>query len=270
MNVEKYLKQLYSCDIKPIKTDLGYSNAIYQFEFKGTKYALRIPENEGSVEHRKIERKVQLLAKHMDFEEVYYDEINNIRITKWVDNLKTFSEYHDTDKFEKTINRIKEFHNLDIKTELCFDINKKYKYFLSRINKPLFDYKKYGDIINEYNNLKCKMVFSHNDLVDGNICFKEDKCYLIDYEYASMNYEYFDLMSLLSENNIYDKNRDEIFKLYFGDRLNDEVKHSCLVIEIAQDLLWSAWANSEYDNKNDNDYLKIFQEKISRINYLYK
>ena len=221
MNIEKYLKDLFKADIKPIKTDLGLSNTIYQFEHNHNKYALRMPINEGSKDHRMLERQIQINAKSMDFEEYYYDPKTNIRITNWVDNLKTFSEYSNEDKYQKAIQRIKEFHKLDIQTDLKFNLKDKYIYFKNSINDKLFDYDKHEYIIDSYNKLNIPIVLSHNDLVDGNICFKDDFCYLIDYEYASLNYEYFDLMSLLSENRIYDTNtRNKIINIYFDNNTN--------------------------------------------------
>lgn len=270
MNIEKYLNDLYKTNtIKPVLTDLGLSNEIYYFEFDNQKYALRYLINNATTPHINIERQVQIKAKDMDFEEVYYDNKNNIRITKWIDNLKTFSQYNNDDKFSKTIKRIKQFHKLDIKTNINFDLKAKYNHFIKNIKKSLYDYRKYENIIDEYSNLKIPIVLSHNDLVDGNICFKDKKCFLIDYEYASNNYEYFDLVSLLSENKIYDNTlRNNIYSLYFDDKINDDILYKCLYIEICQDLLWAAWANQEYDNKNKDIYLDIFKDKIDRFNKL--
>lgn len=269
MNVEKYLKDLYKTDIKPIKTNLGLSNVIYKFTYNNNDYALRIPLNEGSINHRQLERQIQEKAKEFDFEEVYYNPQTNIRITKWVDNLKTLSEYNGENKYSNIINRINQFHNIKISTSLKFDLENKYNYFKSNIKKQLIDYTKYESLINNYNNLNLDYVISHNDLVDGNICFKDGFCYLIDYEYASLNYEYFDIMSLLSENRIYDaETRNNIYKLYFGDKFNDEILAKCNCIELAQNILWSAWANLEYENKNNEIYLDIFKDKTKRIEIL--
>ena len=271
MNIEKYLNNLLKAEIKPIKTDLGLSNTIYQFEYNNNKYALRLPLNEGSKDHRQLERQIQIKAKSMDFEEFYYDSNSNIRITKWVDNLMTFSQYSNEDKYDKAIKRIKQFHKLDIKTDLKFNLKEKYQYFKNNIKNKLFDYEKYEYIIDSYYKLNTPIVLSHNDLVDGNICYKDGYCYLIDYEYASLNYEYFDLMSLLSENRIYDEiTRNKIFNIYFGSEINDEILDQCSTIEQAQNLLWAAWANLEYEQKQKDIYLDIFKDKTNRINILSK
>lgn len=266
MNLEKYLKDIFGTEIKLIQTNLGLSNTIYQFNNNGIKYALRLPLNDGSKAHRSLERIIQTKAGSMDFEEVYYDPKTHIRITKWVDDLKTFSQYQNIDKYQKTINLIKEFHRLDVKTDLTFNLKDKYYYFKNNIQNKLYDYDKYEDIIDKYYQLDVPLVISHNDLVDGNICFKDGSCYLIDYEYASLNYEYFDLMSLLSENRIYDKQtREIILNLYFNNNINDQILYSCSTIEQAQNLLWAAWANLEYEQKQKDVYLDIFKDKTSRL-----
>lgn len=272
MNIEKYLKNLYENVSDINKTNLGLSNALYTFIYNNEKYALRVLTNDNSIDHRLLERQIQVNIKqyNMDFLEVYYDELNNIRISKWIYGLKSFKNYHNDDKYEKVINRIKQFHSLNIDTNLKFDLIKKYNNILLNINNKLFDYEKYKKIIDDYQKLNQKLIISHNDIVDGNVLYTNEKCLLIDYEYASLNYEYFDLVSLLSENNIYDTDiRNNIYNLYFEKDINEQQLKDINVIELAQDLLWSAWANLEYEKTNNKTYLDIFKEKTTRIIQLY-
>lgn len=273
MDISDYLTNLYINANNLTKTNLGLSNDIYTFELDNTKYCLRHSTNPAvSNENLLLERKIQEVVKKygFDFKEKYYDSKNSIRITYFIDNLKTLKEENDINKYKKAIDRIKQFHTIDIETNLSFDLVSRYHDYLERINNGLIDYTKYEKILTEYSNLNCKIVLSHNDLVDGNVCFDKGNCLLIDYEFASLNYELFDLVSLLSENRIYEKTtRDEIIDYYFNSKQTKKELNEIRIIEEAQDLLWAAWANMMYEKNNNKDYLSIFKDKISSLNNNY-
>lgn len=268
MDISDYLHKLYVNPHNIIKTDLGLSNDIYTFELDKTKYCLRHSTNPAiNKENLKLERKIQeyFIGKDFEFEEVYYDEKNGIRITKFIEDLKTFSKEDNNNKYKKIIEKIKQFHSIDIKTDIYFDLNAKYYTYLNKITNKLIDYSKYEYILKEYNSLNMKIVLSHNDLVDGNILYKNEKCYLTDYEFASLNYELFDLVSLLSENDLKDNQKEEIINLYFESNIRDTDLKNIKTIEKAQNLLWSTWSNMMYDINMSKIYLDIFNNKIKAL-----
>lgn len=270
MNIINPLKELYHKDFKLLKTDLGLSNDIFFIDFNdGKRHVLRVPKDDIDVfVNRDLERQIQIALKeqNLDFNEVYYDDKDKYRITEYVPNLMTFSQYDKDDKYEKVTKMIKTFHQLNIKTDINFDIYNKYLGFKSNITKPLIDYQKFAFIFDEFSQLDEEYILSHNDLVDGNLLFSQDKSFLIDYEYAANNHPYFDLMSFISENQINDQViRNQIYQLYFDGPIDESTLKTLSIIEASQNLLWAAWANMLYDIRNCEVYLKIFKDKLDAL-----
>ena len=68
---------------------------------------------------------------------------------------------------------------------------------------------------------KYPLVYAHNDLVKGNLLFKDEQLIVLDFEYAGLNISLFDIASFISENNL---SNDE--KEYF----NNNIKNNYFVI----------------------------------------
>ena len=270
MEITQTLNALYHKDYRLIYTDLGLTNRIYYIEYKGKIDAvLRIPNPHADIfVHRELERKIQkaVRGQDMDFEEIYYDEDKAYRITRFVDNLKGFQNAPNPNKYKEAIRLIKKFHQLAIHTNIEFGLKNKYLIFKKQIKKPMMDFDKYESFLDAYTNLPEKAILSHNDLVDGNILFNDQRAYLIDYEYAGLNHPYFDLMSLISENNINDLNiRHSLYQYFFEAPISTELEKKLHIIENAANLLWAAWANMFYDTNHNEEYRQIFKMKKEAI-----
>lgn len=268
MNLSLYLEKLYHTKPEIIKTNLGLTNDIYKVIINHESYALRVPKMDVKDFIGVHEEECLKLIKttNLDVEEIFYDSSNRIRMTRWLDNCLEFKDYIKDDKYLKATKLIKKLHNYEFKVNHDFDIYEMYLKFKYNIKYQLFDYAKYEYLFLEFNNLNHKKVLCHNDLVSGNILFKDDEAYLIDYEYAAMNHPYFDIMSLISENNIDDEDiRKQIYQEYFGNKLNDEILKELQLIENMQNLLWAAWANMLYDSRSEEIYLTIFKDKINHL-----
>lgn len=270
MDIQNYLCNLYGEVNNLIKTDLGLSNDIYTFEYHDVKYCLRHSTNPAiNKDNLKLERLIQkeLINSNMDFNEVYYDEDNGVRITYFVDDLKTLKQETSSDKYSLIIKRIKEFHKLSIKTNIHFDLRNKYLSYRKRIKNSFIDYKQYESILNDYEKLNLPICLCHNDLVDGNILYKDDNCFLIDYEFASLNYELFDLASLISENpSISENDKELIINEYFNNNVSNKDIRNINTILKAQNLLWATWANMMFDIYELDIYKTIFNDKLKALN----
>ncbi len=265
MDLSLYLEALYHKAIAVTKTNLGLTNTIYTAIIDHQKVAIRVPNSDIHHMLKNDERKIlDLIAETgLDVEEVYYDEKTGIRITKWVDGAETFKDSHDPQKDIKAIGMIKKLHACAFETDKVFDPFLMYQSFRKEIAQERFDYDKHEYLFDQYRQLNHRKILCHNDLVSGNFLFSDDKTYLIDYEYAGMNDPYFDVMSFISENEIYDQKRRElILKTYFGHKPNAEESRGLHITELMMDLLWAAWANMLYDKRKDMVYLHIFDIKI--------
>ncbi|ASP28113.1 putative choline kinase [Spiroplasma corruscae] len=202
---------------------------------------------------------------------------------KLISKFEILENYKDLSKINieefhirKVVDLIYSFHKL--KSNLfnsikVFDYKKMLDYFYKNIKKPFFNLDKYyKEICNKLENLKgLKKVISHNDLVPGNIMFKDDNFLLIDYDYIMMNDKYFDYASFITET--LNENNENI-----GIFINQLIKKRMLIIDKNefnnlntvikyQDLLWTLWANYMFENKKDDIYKKIYMEKYDRLKF---
>lgn len=267
MELSLYLEQLYHNKIEVQKTNLGLTNTIYRAKINDIECAIRVPNEDISGLIGLKERHILDLIQdtNLDVEEIYYDNNTRIRITKWVDCLD-FKQTQDKDKYIRATQLIKKLHSYKFKVDYYFDAIKMYNNFIQNIKQPLFNYSDYQYIIEAYNNINQEMILCHNDLVSGNILFSNDKDYLIDYEYAGMNYPIFDLMSFISENNIDDNTiRELIYRTYFERDIDEKTYQELHIVENMQNLLWAAWANMLYESRKEEIYYIIFKDKIKHL-----
>ncbi len=103
------------------------------------------------------------------------------------------------------------------------------------------------------------LVPSHNDLVGSNILYFNDTALLIDYEFAGYNDPYFDLASLLSENQIEDRElQSEALYALFGMDADLKKLDAFLAYE---DILWGYWALYRKKMTGNEVFQRIFESK---------
>ena len=74
---------------------------------------------------------------------------------------------------------------------------------------------------------KYPLVYAHNDLVKGNLLFKDKQLIVLDFEYAGLNISLFDIASFISENNL---SKNDYVKYCYENKLsiiNGYSKRSC-------------------------------------------
>ena len=112
---------------------------------------------------------------------------------------------------------------------------------------------------------KDPLVICHNDLVRGNLLFRFNCCFFIDWEMASLNNPNFDLASFISENDLNDEQKEFFLKKYFGYKYNSLKKKKVDLFIYFQDILFYYWAMSYFFTRNDKIYLEIAKKKRDRI-----
>ena len=191
-----------------------------------------------------------------------------VKITKFYNDGQTLEDEPINEKKTKQIAKlIAKLHNKQIKCNVYFNPKKVVLKYLSKIKKPLLDFQKYMFLIKQVKEIypgRDDLILCHNDLTAGNFLFTKQKLFLIDWEYAGMNDSLFDVVSFLSENNLYNTKYKEIFlnEYFAGTEIPWEK------IEIwnnFQNLLWAIWANMMYDSRPDQIYLDIFNYKIKNL-----
>ena len=230
-----------------------------KFSYKNL-YTDLILEQKPSKNNTIIKYKNILLTKtthyKSNYSTIYFDEISGIKITKYIEDVFEYETCPYEDKIERCAQLMKKLHTLSA-PNFPFEPFKTLETYRSLVKKPLFDLSIYEESIKEVQSFKNKDVLCHNDFVSGNILYGKDRDYLIDYEYAAANDPLFDVMSFLSENQIFDKDlRMRFYNVYF-EEINEEIMHQLYLWEMFQNVLWCNWAMMMYESRKENIYKEI-------------
>lgn len=243
----------------------GLTNNNYIIDYNNVTYVVRVPkENVHTVFDYKLENCILNKIQHLglDVDTFYYDANTGVKITHFVKGA-----HHDNSKHLKNVALLlKKLHDASIVTGVRFDIVDKYKTYKKLIKDPLFDLEPFEYAINDVAKISDTWVVCHNDVVEGNLLFTDDRAYLIDYEYACDNDPYFDLMSFITENDIIDENQRKVFlEAYFGRPLSCDEKKKLETFEWGHHILWCTWAMGMYERYQEQVYKDIAILKYKRL-----
>lgn len=267
MKIKSLIKQITGEDIietEDILTGLTNHNLHVTTETKQLVLRLPKPENKHLFNY-KHEAYVLKLIKPLNLEPatLYYDANSGIKCSLFIEDAKTLSK----DTYLEATKLIAKLHNANLTSGETFNLQAKYD--LYKAENPVYDLSPYQHYISEAQNLGTHIRLCHNDCVEGNFLFTPTQSYLIDYEYASDNDPYFDLLSLITENDITDEDiKQQIILLYFSlvDIPYDQSKLK--VYEGALHTLWCAWACSMYETFKEPIFKEIADLKYQRLTEL--
>ncbi|NLW14875.1 MAG: phosphotransferase [Erysipelothrix sp.] len=264
MNANKYIEKIFKetpLDVKYIES--GLTNDNYIVTLQNMKCVLRIPriENKGLFDYNH-EYKVLKLIEHLNLDTklLYYNKNTGLKCNNYIENVETYQNSY----IVRAAKLIKKLHSANLISGETFDIKDKFNQFKIRITKALYD----TEFAHHYiDDLKLENVrLCHNDLVEGNLLFSDTKDYLIDYEYASDNDPFFDIMSFITENDIMDPSLRKLFyDTYFERSLSDLEEKRLEQFEIAHHVLWCEWAMMMYNLHDQEVYKEIAALKYKRL-----
>lgn len=272
-------------EIKKIVSMGGMTNRNFKVFIKDTWYVLRIPApGTGDMINRKEEYNNIIYANKIGLDSglIYFNKSTGVKISKFIENSESLNP-NSSKKIENmkmVCSILRKLHTSKEKMKNIFDIYTKIELYekLSKQKNALF-FKDYYQVKEKVYLLKdiiddIKLVPCHNDTVSENfIKNKENKMYLIDWEYAGMNDPMWDLAAYCLENN-FTENEEELFlKIYFKGNIEDKYKKRILINKIYQDFLWSIWTTiKEANGENFGDYgisrynrAKINLEKVFEL-----
>ncbi|MEG0743290.1 MAG: choline kinase family protein [Erysipelotrichaceae bacterium] len=268
MNLEHILHDLFKNESYCLQeSGKGLTNHNLLCTVHDQQYMIRIPhEDSEHIVDRHHEAKALALIKdkNLDVEEIYFNEENGIRITKYHNDLLEYETCNDSNKVEKVAHLMRKLHDLQATIGESFDPIKRLEQYSTHIKQPIYDCTPFKVVIEQVRNMKHHEILCHNDWVSGNILFSKDQTYLIDYEYAADNDPLFDVMSFFSENQILDETlRNRFYKIYFE---NETIPYQALTIwENFQNLLWCTWAMMMYEARSDIVYKEIATWKYAAL-----
>lgn len=263
--------------LKPLKG--GITNDNHLVEIDNKKYVLRLPTpSSRKMIDRKIEYKNNTIGCDLGLNApcIYFNSENGIKIAEYIEksdiDIEEFKE--DKEAIEKIAKTIKKLHNSHIVMENDFDIFEKLKLYedITKENKGWFpeDYEDIKDkVLKIYSQLENKYGFSneicHNDaLAENFILSKDDRVYLIDWEYGGNNDQAWDLTSFLIEGELSKENMEVFINSYLdGEKLEDEIIDKIKFFTIYQDFLWSVWTLVKLSSKEEG-YEDYFEKRYTR------
>ncbi len=263
--VEKTLKQEI---ISLEQTDKGLTNHNFYLKTNQGEFIIRWPHQDAAhVVNRSHESKAMKLVKDLDTEIVYFDEKTGIKVSRYIEDLKTFNEYQGKDKIKRTALLMKSLHQRKVCINEDFNPIKRYEDYAKRVKVPMVDHSTAEGIIEGIAHLNREKTLCHNDWVEGNICFSKERDYLIDYEYAGDNDPFFDVTSFLTENHLSKKEKWDFVKAYFGHQPNTEEIDILERYARFHNLLWCAWGMMMFESRQEAIYKNIAYEKWEALHH---
>lgn len=175
----------------------GFTNISYRYKLEdGSEYQIRIGNDEEFI-NRKNEKAFLDSIGNNDY--ISLDTKNGNAVKKWIDGHNPDKKTSRKISFIRKLNKeITVLHDIKINESILHhDFNE----FLekSSLSNEIKD--KYLDLVRSCN--KDKLVMSHNDINPANmIITPDDKIYLIDYEWARINYFWWDIANYIREVNL--------------------------------------------------------------------
>lgn len=269
-------------EIKKIVSMVGMTNRNFKVFIKDTWYALRIPTSgTGDMINRKEEYNNIIYANKIGLDSglIYFNKGTRVKISKFIENSEALNlnSSKKIENIEMGCSILRKLHISKEKMKNIFDIYSKIELYekLSKQKNALF-FKDYYNIKERVYLLKdiiddIKLVPCHNDTVSENfIKNRENKMYLIDWEYAGMNDPMWDLAAYCLENN-FTENEEELFlKTYSKGNVEDKYTKRILINKIYQDFLWSIWitikeANGDYFGQYGINRYNRAKENLKKV-----
>ncbi len=265
-DLDKLIQTFFKTEIYLIQPlEKGLTNKNYLITVDQQKYVLRVPKSDAhQIVNFKHEAKALQLAKQADLDVItmFYNQTTGIKITRYIDDLATFEEYHGEDKIQRTALLMKRLHGINETIGYDFDPIARYQQYRSYVKNPLIDDARAEKTLLSLKTIKFIPTLCHNDWVSGNICFSSTQDYLIDYEYAGDNDPFFDVMSFITENEISAQERQVFYNAYFDHPLSKDERMRLNAYEAFHNLLWCTWAQMMFESREEAIYLKIAQAKL--------
>lgn len=274
MNMEmwKLLDTLFfSEDLQLQKLDKGLTNTNYLLQLDNTPCVLRVPraDSEQIVDRQQEALALQAIeGKGFDVDTLYFDAHSGYKLTRYLDDAKTYGECTRSDKLEAVAQLMRRFHELDAHIHTSFHPLEKLRQYRRHVSHPFYDLSGSDWLLSTFEQMPKQSCLCHNDWVDGNILFTKQRVYLIDYEYAADNDPLFDVVSFLSENQIYDQTQRERFYQAYFSHIDDKLRQRLALWEGFADRLWCTWAMMMWESRQEDIYKTIAKEKYEALQRL--
>ncbi len=226
----------------------GLTNTSYLVKTNKAKYQVRFANQYAGI-NREIEHSILLQTSNL----IYFDATGNM-IKEWIE-AKTFTKHPSQVELNNLFSKIQEFHNLkDI------SITNKMDYHLYLNNNPKDIYQEHYLKLWSLFEQQYSYELSHNDLTVKNILMSKDNITLIDYEWATLNYPWFDYVYYLIHSSL---SHQAILKEVTAKWNDIGANHLFFV-----SYFCLSWINSVNDSRRKFKQLK--RKYTKRVKYFYQ
>lgn len=242
-------------DIETIQA--GLTNVSFSFNIGEKKYVYRHPGGTaGNLVDRQAELYMQNKAKELGIDDsLIYMDVSGWKISYYVEDIVECDFRNNTNQLVKAMDYVRQLHNLEVPKHIkVFDNvaeGKKLMEIASHTKGNLFE--EFEDIIKKVEELNeyverdatangFKRVLCHNDVYEPNyIATKEGGLYLIDWEYAGLNYPVNDIACILARDKYSEEEVETYLREFFGHDLTEtERRHSISYIALCG-FYWFCW-----------------------------
>ena len=261
---KKFLQRGKLSDQKAILLNLGLSNLNYLL---GNKAVFKIPYdsqfiflNQGQIDFQNQASQVFIAPRVLD-----YNLKKGYLITEYLKDYKPISASDiNLIQIKNIIKCLKTIHSFKIPSLDKLDYVKLLDFFRLKVSpRKRF----YFAALENSSLLEVNPEPSHFDLVSGNILTdSQSDIKIIDFEMSISAPEYFDLTSLLFENDFSEEIRKTIVDIYFASDTEKKAEYLSHQDELAAiaDLLWYHWALARSISCSEDkkeSYIKISESK---------
>lgn len=282
-------------DISHIKAlKKGMTNRSFLFNCKEQRYIMRIPgEGTDHLINRREEAEVYhtIEDKHISDEIRYIDPVTGYKITEYLEGSRNCDAQNPED-VQKCMNRLRNFHKLQLKVNHRFDIFEKIDFYESLWQGKPSAYSDYEETKKQVLSLKSYIAenvehecLTHIDAVPDNFLFVknkqgEEEIRLIDWEYAAMQDPHVDIAMFCIYALYAPEQVEQTINMYFTEGCADKTRIKIYCYISACGLLWSNWCEykrnlgvefGEYSLKQyrfAKDYYRLAQREMEKINEL--
>lgn len=250
----------------------GMTNRLFYFVVDEKEYLLRIA-GEGSeyLVDRNQENWVYrtLAGRGITDNYVYMNPENGMKITEYISNAHC-CDIENMDEVRRCIRHLCHFHQQKLMGKQYFDLYEKLEEYEKAVEHDMHQNFPDYDVVRE-NVLKLKKVIDespkeyclcHVDPVPDNFLIREDKIFLIDWEYAAMGDPHMDIAMFCIYAG-YDKQKiDQVIDFYFKEGCPDCIRRKIYCYIGCSGLLWTVWCEIKRDSG-------VLFDEYERIQYQY-
>ncbi len=233
----------------------GMTNLNYLVDVDGKSYVVRIPGH-GTSSLIDRAREIQNLklgsALGINPELVYFNIESGMKITETIEDARplTKEENMNLDLLQKVTTIFRTLHHSEEKMNHAFHLFAMMEeYEMLAIEAGSDFYKGFEKVKNEvkllqheYSQMPIEQAPCHIDPACSNFLIaKDEKMYLIDWEYGGMFDPLWDIAAFSLEAGLGIKEEKDFFELYFGRTVTEEEQERIFMHKIFQDYLWSLW-----------------------------